>query len=204
MGRVFLAIIVASGLSLVAASHARAGHVHTASFSPVGTATAMPYGWYDFCRRYPKDCESGPLPAEDFNLTTAAWAQLERINRQVNRTIEPLSDIDHWGVLDQWDYPADGKGDCEDYALLKRKILLEQGFPRQALLVTVVRDQRGEGHAVLDVKTNHGEFILDNQRDEILAWDATGYLFVKRQSQEDPNRWVGMGENGPGPLTTAR
>jgi predicted transglutaminase-like cysteine proteinase len=204
MGRVILAIIIAGGMALVAASDASAAHLQTASLSPVGPTTAMPFGWYDFCRRYPNDCDSGPLSAEDLNLTTAAWAQLERINRQVNRTIEPRSDVDHWGVLDQWDYPIDGKGDCEDYALLKRKILLEQGFPRQALLMTVVRDRRGEGHAVLDVKTNRGDYILDNQRDEILAWNATDYVFVKRQSQEDPNRWVGMGDSGPGPLTTAR
>jgi predicted transglutaminase-like cysteine proteinase len=204
MGRRFLVVIVAMGMSLAAAGHARAGHVHKASFSPVGTATAMPYGWYDFCRRYSGECETRPLPAEDLALTNAAWAGLERINRQVNRAIEPVSDRDHWGVIDQWDYPTDGKGDCEDYALMKRKILIDQGFPRQALLMTVVRDRRGDGHAVLDVKTDHGEFILDNQRDEILPWDTTGYTFVKRQSQEDPNRWIGLDTSGPGPLTTAR
>jgi hypothetical protein len=41
--------------------------------------------------------------------------------------------MEHWGVIEQWDYPADGKGDCEDYALFKRKILVDEGFPRQAL-----------------------------------------------------------------------
>ncbi len=204
MGRVKLATIGAVSLCLLATAPATAGQLHTASFGPVGTATAMPYGWYDFCRRYPSQCEGGPRPAEDLSLTNSAWTRLERTNRQVNRAIEPMSDIDHWGVLDQWDYPTDGKGDCEDYVLLKRKILIEEGFPRQALLIAVVRDHRGDGHAVLDVKTSRGDFILDNQRDEILPWDATGYAFVKRQSQEDPNRWVDMGGSGPGPLTTAR
>ncbi len=48
----------------------------------------------------------------------------------------------------------DGYGDCEDYALLKRKMLMQAGWPREALLMTVVRDKKGEGHAVLTVKTD--------------------------------------------------
>jgi len=51
----------------------------------------------------------------------------------------------------------------------------------------VVRDKKGEGHAVLTVKTDKGEFILDNQNENVVAWTETGYRFVKRQSQSDPN-----------------
>jgi len=43
-------------------------------------------------------------------------------------------------------------------------MLLEAGWPRQALLITVVRDKRGDGHAVLTVTTDRGDFILDNQK----------------------------------------
>ena len=71
--------------------------------------------------------------------------------------------------------------------LLKRRMLMEAGWPREALLITVVRDKKGEGHAVLTVKTDKGEFILDNQEEDILLWSETGYRFVKRQSQSDPN-----------------
>ena len=70
---------------------------------------------------------------------------------------------------------------------------IEQGFPRQALLMTIVRDLDGEGHAILTVKTDHGEFVLDNLTDEIRPWDATGYRFVKRQAQDDPNVWLDLG-----------
>ena len=97
-------------------------------------------------------------------------------------------------MVEQWDYPDDGKGDCEDYVLLKRRMLMQAGWPREALLITVVRDKKGDGHAVLTVKTNKGEFILDNQESEILPWNKTGYRFVKRQSQSDPNVWVALGE----------
>ena len=127
-------------------------------------------------------------------LTPKAWADMAKVNTWVNETIKPVTDLEHWGVVEQWDYPDDGKGDCEDYVLLKRRMLMQAGWPREALLITVVRDKKNEGHAVLTVKTNRGEFILDNQESEILPWNKTGYRFVKRQSQSDPNTWVSLGE----------
>ena len=81
--------------------------------------------------------------------------------------------------------------------LLKRRMLMQAGWPRQALLITVVRDRQGDGHAVLTVKTDEGEFILDNQNPEIVLWSETGYHFVKRQSQTDPNNWIALGESRP-------
>ena len=63
----------------------------------------------------------------------------------------------------------------------------------------MVRDRHGDGHAVLTVKTDKGEFVLDNQNDEILLWSDTGYRFVKRQSQADPNVWVSLGDPRPAP-----
>ena len=105
-----------------------------------------------------------------------------------------MTDLEHWGVVERWNYPDDGYGDCEDYVLLKRRMLMQAGWPREALLITVVRDKKGDGHAVLTVKTDQGEFILDNQEPQILPWTKTGYRFVKRQSQSDPNLWVSLGE----------
>lgn len=167
-----------------------------ASYAAIGAETTVPYGWVDFCGRRPEECKVRRLPAVDLRLTGKTWKVLDRINRQVNGFIEPISNLDHWGtMLDHWDYPVDGKGDCKIYALYKRKLLLEEGFPRQALLMTIVRDLDGEGHAILTVKTDHGEFVLDNLSDEIRPWDATGYRFVKRQSQEDPNLWVSIGDS---------
>src|SRR5258708_23871036 len=130
--------------------------------TPASVATMVPFGWAQFCHRYVGECDGQPLPAQDIQLTGATQQQIERINRQVNKLIEPVTDLDHWGVEDQWDYPMDGKGDCEDYALLKRRLLIEAGLPRQALLMTVVRDQQDEGHAVLTVTTDHGDYVLDN------------------------------------------
>jgi predicted transglutaminase-like cysteine proteinase len=168
-----------------------------ASYAAVGAETSVPYGWVDFCGRRPEQCEVDRLAAVDVRLTEETWSRLDRINRDVNAAIEPVSNFDHWGtMLDHWDYPVDGKGDCKIYALFKRKKLLDEGFPRQALLMTIVRDLEGQGHAILTVKTDRGEFVLDNLSNEIRPWNATGYRFVKRQSQEDPNAWVAMGDPG--------
>ncbi len=182
---------------------ARAG-VPLASSATAGAQTSVPYGWVDFCNRYAPECDGPAMQAVDLELSPKTWANLGRVNQQVNGAIEAVTDMDHWGVIDRWDYPTDGKGDCEDYALFKRKLLIEAGFPRQALLMTVVRDHQGEGHAVLTVKTSRGDFVLDNLTDKIKPWTETGYKFVKRQSQEDPNTWKSIGPAIAAPLFTAR
>jgi predicted transglutaminase-like cysteine proteinase len=174
-------------------------------FITIGSSTRPPIGWSDFCIEYAPECDTKSVEARDVVMTPKAWKDLASINKWVNDSVWPITDMDHWGVVERWNYPDDGYGDCEDYVLLKRKMLLQAAWPRQALLVTVVRDHNGDGHAVLTVKTDKGEFILDNQNAEILLWSETGYHFVKRQSQTDPNHWVALGEPRPNVATaTAR
>jgi predicted transglutaminase-like cysteine proteinase len=172
----------------------RANSSIEATYAAVGAETSVPYGWVDFCQRYEGECDGDHGAALDINLSAKAMGEIVKINKWVNSHVEPVSDIDHWNLADRWDYPIDGRGDCEDYALLKRKLLMETGFPRQALLMTVVKDENQEGHAILTLKTNKGEFVLDNLNDEMKPWTGTGYRFVKRQSQEDPNVWVQLGQ----------
>jgi predicted transglutaminase-like cysteine proteinase len=159
----------------------------------VSRATQPPDGWVDFCARQPGECAgTTPAPRDHVLLRREAWADLERINKLVNQTIKPLIDLEHWGVVEHWSYPDDGYGDCEDYVLLKRRMLMHAGWPREALLVTVVRNKKDEGHAVLTVGTNKGDYILDNETEHILLWSETGYHFIKRQSQSNPNEWVSL------------
>ena len=172
-----------------------------ALFISVGNATRAPIGWVEFCVEYDPECKTKPSLPRDVMLSTQAWKDLQRVNLWVNGHIKPMTDMEHWGVVERWNYPDDGYGDCEDYVLLKRKMLTQAGWPREALLITVVRDKNGDGHAVLTVKTDKGEYVLDNQIDEIRLWSDTGYRFVKRQSQTDPNLWVSLGEPRPAPLT---
>ena len=173
------------------------------AYASVGGETSIPFGWIDFCQRYKGECAGAELPAVDVNLTDKAMREIQQVNAMVNHAVEAISDLEHWGVVDRWDYPMDGKGDCEDYALMKRKVLIERGFPRQALLMTVVRDENNEGHAVLTVKTNGGEFILDNLSDEVKPINRVAYRLMKRQSQQDPNVWVALGPSAA-PVVASR
>jgi predicted transglutaminase-like cysteine proteinase len=172
-------------------------------FVSLGDNTRAPIGWIDFCARYAGECEVKPTAPRDIVLTNQAWKDLVRVNKWVNEHIKPITDMEHWGVVEQWDYPDDGKGDCEDYALLKRRMLIQAGWPREALLMTVVRERNGDGHAVLTVKTDKGEFVLDNQVADILLWSETNYHFVKRQSQSNPNVWVSLGDPRPATSTAS-
>ncbi|UVK47708.1 transglutaminase-like cysteine peptidase [Mesorhizobium sp. AR07] len=179
------------------ATQARSTAIGSATSAAVGGRTSIPYGWVDFCGRRPEQCKVSALPAVDLKLTPRTWSILDRVNREVNGYIVPISNLEHWGTMqDHWDYPVDGKGDCKIYALFKRKLLLDAGFPRQALLMTVVYDLNGEGHAILTVKTDKGDFVLDNLVNKIRSWDATGYYFLKRQSQQNPNIWVSINLRG--------
>ena len=170
-------------------------------YASLGEATRAPIGWVEYCAESPADCRGGATQPRDIVMSQAAWRDLVKVNRWVNETVKPLTDQEHWGVIEKWSLPSDGYGDCEDYVLLKRKMLIDAGWPREALLITVVRDKKGEGHAVLTVKTDKGEFILDNQNEQVVLWSETGYRFVKRQSQTDPNAWIALGDTRPAAAT---
>jgi predicted transglutaminase-like cysteine proteinase len=170
-------------------------------FIALGDTTRAPIGWVEFCVEYDPECKTKPSAPRDVVLSTQAWKDLQRVNLWVNSHVKPMTDMDHWGVVERWNYPDDGYGDCEDYVLQKRKMLTQAGWPREALLITVVRDKNGDGHAILTVKTDKGEYILDNQTDDILLWSDTGYRFVKRQSQADQNVWISLGDPRSVPLT---
>ncbi len=187
-----------------ATRHSAASEAPRATSEPITGRAPTPWGWVDFCDRYKSDCAGGQADAEDIELTPRVFALIQRVNDRVNKTVKPLSDMDHWGVVDQWDLPLDGYGDCEDYALFKRKLLMEAGLPRQALLMTVVKDEHGEGHAILTVKTDRGDFILDNMRASVRPWDTLPYTYVKRQSQNDPHVWEQIGAPTAAPLTVSR
>ncbi|HLH96360.1 MAG TPA: transglutaminase-like cysteine peptidase [Xanthobacteraceae bacterium] len=167
------------------------------SFAPIGDAKPTPYGWRLFCQAQPEECRGPQLSPTFVRLTSQSWAELNQINGIVNREIEPLGDEDHYKIYEQdilnwWTYPDDGKGNCNDYVIMKRKLLVEAGWPKSALLMTVVVDQHGDGHLILMVRTDHGDLILDNMREQIVPWDRTGYRFVKRQSQFNYNDWVAI------------
>jgi len=195
------------GLAVVAVllglnAPANAGDERTL-YASLGDVTRAPIGWVEFCAENPGECGATASQPRDIVMSQTAWRDLLRVNRWVNESVKPMTDMDHWGVIEKWSLPTDGYGDCEDYVLLKRKMLTDAGWPREALLITVVRDKKGEGHAVLTVKSDKGEFILDNQNENVVAWTETGYRFVKRQSQSDPNVWISLGDGRPAASTAS-
>src|SRR3984893_12454038 len=80
------------------------------SYAPMGGPPSAPYGWPDFCRRYAGECDGGPLAPLDVNLTPRAMKEIERVDKWVNAHVQPVSDIEHWGVIDQWDLPSRRQG----------------------------------------------------------------------------------------------
>ena len=194
---------LAVAVSLIASMTGAKAAGERVVYASLGETARAPIGWVEFCNDNPADCKGGATQPRDIVMTQAAWKDLVRVNRWVNENVKPMTDQDHWGVIEKWSYPTDGYGDCEDYVLLKRKMLMDAGWPREALLITVVRDKKGEGHAVLTVKSDKGEFILDNQNEDVLAWTETGYRFVKRQSQADANVWVSLGDSRPAVATAS-
>lgn len=199
-----LVAAVLAGLALLQAEPAAAqGSKVPARSEPLaalGTANPIP-GWTAFCKANERDCAVDVSQQEVIRLTPQAWKAVVQVNRQVNAMLEPMTDADHWGVSDRWDLPQDGAGDCEDYQLLKRRLLVEAGLPARALRMTVVVDETGEGHAVLMARTDRGDFILDNKHNGVLPWHQTGYTFVKREGSHG-SAWVSLGQ-ATGPTATA-
>ena len=165
------------------------------AFAPSYGSALPPLGYVHFCHRHPADCVATGSRGAPVKLSEARWLQLTQINDHINRKIVPITDQDLHNVPEHWDYPVN-EGDCEDYVLLKRQYLAGLGWPIDALLITVVLDRNNDGHAVLTVVTDIGEFVLDNQNPEILAWGDTGYRFLKRQSREDPRQWTALSPIG--------
>src|SRR5919107_3020447 len=93
-------------------------------------------------------------PGRSFVLTAERMSQLQQINSHVNSTIREVSDLEQYVRDDVWALPTNGKGDCEDFALLKRKMLIERGWPASSLSITVGATSQGEAHAVLTVSTS--------------------------------------------------
>lgn len=159
---------------------------------PVGQQVMPPMGFISFCLNDPSQCEGGTDTPVKKALTSESWNELNTINDYVNTNVPQVEDIANYGVNERWSYPNARGGDCEDLALLKRKMLIERGWSPADLLIAVVREWNGDGHAILVVDTDKGELVLDNKNWAIVAWNDTPYTWVKRQSRERPYIWVNL------------
>ena len=153
--------------------------------------TLPPIGYVNFCREREVECRPNSRFADRIQLSPAKFSELKQVNTNVNEAVAPITDLELYGKVEVWTYPVN-EGDCEDYVLLKRRILIERGWPESTLLITVVRDENNEGHAVLTVRTDGGDFVLDNKQRDVVAWADTPYTFVKQQSARNPLVWISL------------
>lgn len=188
-GTAFLAALVAATLAGMAGV-ANAGE----AFMHTGARTTQPVGHYELCRTIPAECRMATPQQAPVPLTRKLWAAMVDVNNSVNTMITPETDMEMWGKEEVWSYP-DRVGDCEDYVLEKRRALMQRGVPAGNLLITVVRQPNGDGHAVLTVHTSNGDYVLDNLEPRILSWSDTDYTYLKRQSQRNSGQWVAIDDD---------
>lgn len=183
--------IVAAAYAVGIALAASSSGAKAQALMPTAGLSTQPVGHYEFCQARPQECVktrySGPA-----ELTRSLWATIIDVNNVVNTMVTPRTDMEMWGIEERWSYPTGSYGDCEDYALEKRRRLIKAGVPASNLLITVVRQPNGDGHAVLTINTNMGDFVLDNLEPRVLAWTETDYRFLKRQSSKHAGMWVSI------------
>ncbi|MEO0328854.1 MAG: transglutaminase-like cysteine peptidase [Pseudomonadota bacterium] len=155
--------------------------------------TSQPIGHYEYCKHYLTDCRIRTLKTAAPKLTQKRWRDLVEVNTFSNVAIKPVTDQELYKVAEHWAYPT-SFGDCEDYVLMKRHMLMERGWPASALLITVVRQTNGDGHAVLTVRTDRADFILDNLNGQIKPWNETPYRYLKRQATRHSGQWENISD----------
>ncbi|MER8985976.1 transglutaminase-like cysteine peptidase [Mesorhizobium sp. M0843] len=174
------------------------------AYMHTGGRTTQPVGHYEFCQKLPQECAQRTPKQAPVELTRKLWAAIVDVNNSVNTRIVPRTDMEMWGKEEVWSYPDSGFGDCEDYALEKRRELMALGVPAGNLLMTVARQQNGDGHAVLTVRTSLGEFILDNLDSKVLSWTDTNYTYLKRQSDQNSGVWVTINDGRADAVASVR
>lgn len=167
---------------------------HAGVSMTTGSITSQPIGHYEFCKQFSHECSVRSKRKNAPRVTSYGWDVVQKVNSTVNNNVAPLTDWELHGREEVWSYPGIA-GDCEDYVLLKRQMLIEKGFAPSDLLITVVRKPDGEGHAVLTLRTSKGDYVLDNLSSQVKLWTDTPYKYLKRQASFHTGRWVNI-ENG--------
>jgi predicted transglutaminase-like cysteine proteinase len=199
MGRVLAGLVI----GMVCASCVCGGAPAFAAPSPPPATTATPFlqtgdiadippGFIGFCVRFADQCQLPPNASQTVPLTKDTLRTLKKVNYSVNSSIWPEDDSVHFGRAEYWTIATDGRGNCNDYALTKRKALIDAGLPAAALRIAIVNTPDGERHVVLTVATDQGDYVLDNLSDDVVMWNFTGYTWIERQDPTRPFGWVSL------------
>lgn len=163
------------------------------AFLPQRMHIKAPDGAEGLCQKYSWACSQSRQSGQ---LTKGDLKKVSLINKQVNRKTRAVDDKIQYRQTEYWTLPSARGGDCEDFALLKKRELIQAGIAPNRLLIATVLDSRRGGHAVLVVRTDTGDVVLDNLTNRILPWTKTRYTFLRMQDPKSPNRWVGVFEGG--------
>jgi len=107
-------------------------------------------------------------------------------NIRLNSRIKPRVDrADTWTLYPQY-------GDCEDYVVSKRDMLIQRGFGSSYLLIALCNNGV-ENHAVLIVKSKVGDYILDNLTNKLVPKSQSKYQWISIQSGTDPKEFISHG-----------
>ena len=165
----------------------------SADIIPIRGEVSPPAGAHGICAMYDWACAKSNRTV----LVDDALMQTVRsVNSRANRSIRPVSDYNQYRVAERWSLPSARGGDCEDYALYKKRELIRAGIPAEQLLIAVVLDRKRQSHAVLILRTGTQDLVLDNMNSRILPWQKTGYTFLRVQDPRQPSRWVSVMAGG--------
>lgn len=159
------------------------------SFIPSDAVSPPPSGARQLCRQYTWACSS----KVSASMSSRQEMQIiRRINRRVNATTRSVTDQSQYQTVERWALPTSRGGDCEDFALLKKRDLIREGVDPSKLLIATVLDTQRNSHAVLVYRSASGDLVLDNLTNQIKPWTATRYLFLRMQNPQKPSSWVGV------------
>jgi predicted transglutaminase-like cysteine proteinase len=189
--------IVAASLSAELAEAGGRTNLDTRTFAPIAEAspTLAPFQHVRFCLRYPTDCKSNTGEREKIDANAETMELLRRVNHSVNISIVPRAKSYGRNLEDSWAI-APASGDCNDYAVTKRRELIENGLPPSALRLSATKTASGVGHLVLIVSTTKADIVLDNLSEKIRPWQQTDYQWLKIQSATDPRFWSEVRTSG--------
>lgn len=177
--------------------------------------TLAPLAYTRFCLRYEDECRKAPAEIEKaenvekiesvdqppppdvfgpFVSDFSGKAQLIEVNRLVNRTISPRRYVGA-AAFDSWTIAPEA-GDCNDYAITKRSLLRQSGWPADRLLLAEVQIPSGEHHLVLVVRLDDEDVVLDNLSGAVRNWTKSPYRWVRMQSATEGHIWQTLRRRG--------
>ncbi len=187
------AFVWAAVTALLFISSPQDASASNSNFIPHRGGAPAPSGAQALCQTYSWAC------ARAGSRSATSADQLQRVsavNARVNHSVRSVEDDRQYGVAEHWALPTRIGGDCEDFALLKKRELVLQGVDPRRLLIATVLDRQRNPHAVLVFRSDKGDLVLDNLTDQIRSWRETRYIFLQMQDPDRPSRWVNVFASG--------